>query len=102
MYDVGDNADLKLSENNINGIIVMMADRLTICTSHVDRGAQTVRTIIIRATLYSDIATWYPQNLTRGNTATDLETNLKLFNISRAFSEVFFSALSSHSFLRYV
>ena len=38
MYDVGDNANLKLSENNINAGIVMMADRLTICTSHVDRG----------------------------------------------------------------
>jgi hypothetical protein len=47
MYDVGDNANLKLPENNINTGIVMMADRLTICTSHVDRGERTIRTIII-------------------------------------------------------
>ena len=38
MYDVGDNANLRLSENNINAGIVMMADRLTICTSHVNQG----------------------------------------------------------------
>lgn len=37
MYDVGENAKLKLSENNINAGIVMMADRLTICTSHVNQ-----------------------------------------------------------------
>jgi hypothetical protein len=38
MYDVGDNAKLKLSENNINAGIMMMADRLTIYTSHVNQG----------------------------------------------------------------
>jgi hypothetical protein len=42
MYDVGDNANLKLSENKINARTVMVVDRLTICASHVDREANSV------------------------------------------------------------
>lgn len=37
MYDVGDNANLKLSENKIHAHTVMVVDHLTICASHVDR-----------------------------------------------------------------
>jgi hypothetical protein len=38
MYDMGDNANLKLSENHINARTVMIVDRLTIDASHVDQG----------------------------------------------------------------
>ena len=42
MYDVGDNANLKLAENHIHARTVMIVDRvdrLTIRASHVDREA---------------------------------------------------------------
>ena len=35
---MGDNANLKLSENHINARTVMIVDRLTIDASHVDQG----------------------------------------------------------------
>ena len=38
MYDISNNANLKLLENNINANIVVMADCLTIGTLHVDQG----------------------------------------------------------------
>ena len=39
MYDVSDNANLKLSENTIHARTVILVARLTMCTSHVDREA---------------------------------------------------------------
>ncbi|KAF8731068.1 hypothetical protein AX14_005236, partial [Amanita brunnescens Koide BX004] len=43
MYDMGDNANLKLSENHINARTVMIVDRLTIDASHVDQGEANER-----------------------------------------------------------
>ena len=39
MYDVGDNANFKLSEGHIHARTVMIVDRLTIRASHADREA---------------------------------------------------------------
>jgi hypothetical protein len=38
MYDVGDNANLKLSENNIKADTVVIVDRLIMGRSNIDEG----------------------------------------------------------------